>query len=180
MSIDGVLLARHGETDDNAARRFQGHRDRPLNALGRAQALALGEELAGAGIRELWSSPRLRAHETATIAGRPLGLRPRLDPRLMEVDVGEWAGRLYEDLATEEPELYAEWRSGSPAFRFPGGESLEEQGERVAAAIEEIAGAAQLPVLVVCHGGVIREARRVLAGAPPGMSVVANGSVHRL
>jgi broad specificity phosphatase PhoE len=180
MSIDGVLLARHGETDDNAARRFQGHRDPPLNALGRAQALALGEGLAGAGIRELWSSPLLRAHETATIAGRLLGLRPRLDPRLMEVDVGEWAGRLYEDLATDEPELYAEWRSGSPAFRFPGGESLEEQGERVAAAIEEIAGAAQLPVLVVCHGGVIREARRVLAGDPPGMQVVANGSVHRL
>jgi len=180
MSIDGVLLARHGETDDNAARRFQGHRDPPLNAFGRAQALALGEELAGAGIRELWSSPLLRAHETATIAGRPLGLQPRLDPRLMEVDVGDWAGRLYDDLETDEPELYAEWRSGSPAFRFPGGESLEEQGERVAAAIEEISGVARLPVLVVCHGGVIREARRVLAGDPPGMPVVANGSVHRL
>ncbi len=180
MSIDGVLLARHGETDDNAARRFQGHLDPPLNELGRAQALALGEELAGAGIRELWSSPLLRARETATIAGRQLGLQPRLDPRLMEVDVGDWAGRLYDDLETDEPELYAEWRSGSPAFRFPGGESLEEQGERVAAAIEEISGVAQLPVLVVCHGGVIREARRVLAGAPPGMAVVANGSVHRL
>ena len=132
MSIDGVLLARHGETDDNAARRFQGHLDPPLNELGRVQALALGEELAGAGIRELWS--------------RQLGLQPRLDPRLMEVDVGDWAGRLYDDLETDEPELYAEWRSGSPAFRFPGGESLEEQGERVAAAIEEISGVAQLPV----------------------------------
>jgi broad specificity phosphatase PhoE len=180
MSIDGVLLARHGETDDNAARRFQGHRDPPLNQLGRAQALALGEELAGAGIRELWSSPLLRAHETATIAGRQLGLQPRLDPRLMEVDVGDWAGRTYDDLETDEPALYAEWRSGSPAFRFPGGESLEEQGERVAAVIEEIGRAAQRPVLVVCHGGVIREARRVLLGEPPGMPVVANGSVHRL
>jgi broad specificity phosphatase PhoE len=57
---------------------------------------------------------------------------------------------------------------------------LEEQGEWVAAEVGEIAGAAQLPVLVVCHGGVIREARRVLAGDPPGMQVVANGSVHRL
>ena len=121
MSIDGVLLARHGETDDNAARRFQGHLDPPLNELGRAQALALGEELTGAGIRELWSSPLLRARETATIAGRQLGLRPRLDPRLMEVDVGDWAGRLYDDLEADEPELYAEWRSGSPSFRFPGG-----------------------------------------------------------
>jgi broad specificity phosphatase PhoE len=180
MSIDGVLLARHGETDDNAARRFQGHRDPPLNERGRAQARALGEHLAGEGIRELWSSPLRRAHETATIAGERLGLTPRVDDRLMEVDVGDWAGRMYTDLQDTDPELYAAWRSGSPAFRFPGGESLEEQGDRVAAVITEIAGVAALPVLVVCHGGVIREARRVLAGAPAGMPVVENGSVHRL
>jgi broad specificity phosphatase PhoE len=180
MTIDGVLLARHGETDDNAARRFQGHRDPPLNELGRAQALALGEELAGAGILELWSSPLRRAHETASIAGAALDLQPRLDRRLMEVDVGVWAGRSYDELEGTEPEAYAAWRAGSPAFRFPGGESLQEQGERVAEALAEIAGSARLPVLVVCHGGVIREARRVLAGAAPGNPVVANGSVHRL
>jgi broad specificity phosphatase PhoE len=180
MSIDGVLLARHGETDDNAARRFQGHRDPPLNDRGREQARALGEHLAGEGVRELWSSPLRRAHETAAIAGERLGLAPRVDERLMEVDVGDWAGRLYADLESDEPELFAEWRSGSPAFRFPGGESLAEQGDRVAAVITEIAGVAALPVLVVCHGGVIREARRVLAGAPAGMAVVENGSVHRL
>jgi broad specificity phosphatase PhoE len=180
MRIDGVLLARHGETDDNAARRFQGHLDPPLNARGREQARALGEALAGEGVRELWSSPLRRAHETATIAGEVLGLVPRLDPRLKEVDVGEWAGLLYDDLEAHDPEAYAAWRSGSPDFRFPGGESLGEQGERVAAALREIASSARLPVLVVCHGGVIREARRVLEGAPPGLSVVPNGAVHRL
>jgi broad specificity phosphatase PhoE len=98
----------------------------------------------------------------------------------VEVDVGDWAGRRYDDLAADDPDAYAAWRSGSPTFRFPGGESLAEQGERVAEAIAEIAGTARLPVLVVCHGGVIREARRVLAGAPPGTPVVPNGSVHRL
>jgi broad specificity phosphatase PhoE len=180
MSIDGVLLARHGETDDNAARRFQGHRDPPLNDRGREQARALGELLAGEGIRELWSSPLRRAHETAAIVGERLGLLPRVDARLMEIDVGAWAGRLYVDLEANEREAFAAWRSGSPAFRFPGGESLDEQGARVAAALREIAGTAELPVLVVCHGGVIREARRVLAGASPGTEVVENGSVHRL
>jgi 2,3-bisphosphoglycerate-dependent phosphoglycerate mutase len=180
MSIDGVLLARHGETDENAARRFQGHRDPPLNDRGRAQARALGAALAGHGIRELWCSPLRRALQTAEIAGKVLDLRPRLDPRLVEVDVGAWAGRLYADLEADEPAAYAEWRSGSPAFRFPGGESLQEQGERVAEVLAEIAADADKPVLVVCHGGVIREARRVLLGAPPGMPAVENGSVHRL
>ena len=180
MSIDGVLLARHGETDDNVARRFQGHRDPPLNERGREQARALGDALRGEGIRELWSSPLRRAHETAEIAGRALGLEPRVDARLMEVDVGDWAGRLYEELATDDPDLFAEWRAGSPDFRFPGGESLGEHGERVAEVLTEIAGRAELPVLVVCHGGVIREAHRVLGGAPSGMAVVGNGTVHRL
>jgi len=180
MSIDGVLLARHGETDDNVARRFQGHRDPALNERGREQARALGRLLRGEGIRELWTSPLRRAHETAEIAGRELGLEPRVDARLMEVDVGDWAGRLYDDLAVHEPDAFAAWRSGSPDFRFPGGESLGEQGDRVAEAITEIAARAELPVLVVCHGGVIREARRVLAGAPPDAPVVANGTVHRL
>jgi broad specificity phosphatase PhoE len=181
MGIDGVLLARHGETDDNAARRFQGHRDPRLNERGRAQARALGEALAREGIRELWSSPLLRAYETASIAGERLGLVPRVDARLMEVDVGDWAGMLYEDLQAADPDAFAAWRSGAPEFRFPGGESLAEQGERVAAALTEIAAGAALPVLVVCHGGVIREARRVLEAVPPGSnSVVENGSVHRL
>jgi broad specificity phosphatase PhoE len=180
MRIDGVLLARHGETDDNAAGRFQGHRDPPLNERGRAQALALGDALAGEGLRELWSSPLRRAYETASIAGERLGLVPRVDARLMEVDVGDWAGMLYEDLAAADPDLFDAWRAGAPEFRFPGGESLREQGERVAAVLTEIVAAAAVPVLVVCHGGVIREARRVLTGAAHGMPVVANGSVHRL
>jgi probable phosphoglycerate mutase len=180
MPLDGVLLARHGETDDNVARRFQGHRDPPLNERGREQARALGEALRDEGIRELWASPLRRAHETAEIAGRALGLEPRVDARLMEVDVGDWAGRLYHDLAVDDPDRFAEWRSGAPDFRFPGGESLDEQGARVAEVLREIAARAELPVLVVCHGGVIREARRVLAGAPPGAPVAGNGTVHRL
>ena len=182
MTMDGVLLARHGETDDNAARRFQGHLDPPLNQRGREQARALGDALAREGVRELWCSPLRRAHETAAIAGERLGLRPRVDARLMEVDVGEWAGRLYADVQATDPQIFEGWRSGSPAFRFPGGESLQEQGERVAQVLTEIAVGAELPVLVVCHGGVIREARRVLGGADAiaPSTVVENGSVHRL
>jgi len=180
MSFDGVLLARHGETDDNEVGRFQGHRDPPLNDRGREQARALADAAAREGVRELWSSPLRRALQTAEIVGERLGLRPRTDPRLMEVDVGAWAGRRALALAVDEPEAYAQWRSGEPSFRFPGGESLEEQGRRVAEVLREIARTAQRPVLVVCHGGVIREARRVLAGAPPGMPVVGNGTVHRL
>ncbi len=177
-----VLLARHGETADNAAQRFQGRRNPPLNDRGREQAAELAEALRGEGVAALWASPLLRAAETAQIVAEVLGLAVQTDDRLREIDVGDWAGRPYAEVMAEHPGELERWAAGDLAFRFPGGESLEEQKVRVVAALEEIR-AGDVPALVVCHGGVIRVAQRALGrGAGPDAEVaqVANGSFHRL
>jgi broad specificity phosphatase PhoE len=154
---DGLLLARHGETDDNIEPiRVQGFRDTPLNATGRRQAAELAERVAEEGIRSLWSSDLSRARETAEIVGREMGLEPRLDWRLREANRGRWEGRLFIDIEREEPELYAAWRRAGESFRFPGGESLRDQLDRVSASLEDIERTGELPALVVCHGGCIR------------------------
>lgn len=153
----GVILARHGETDDNRAPiRAQGFRDTPLNEVGREQARELAERVAGEGYRSLWTSDLARARDTAAAVGDRLGLEPRLDPRLREGNRGRWEGHLFVDIEREEPELYAAWRRGGADFRFPGGESLVEHQQRVLVALDEIAATAELPALVVCHGGSIR------------------------
>lgn len=152
-----MLLARHGQTDDNREPlRFQGWRDTPLNDTGRRQAAELGERLAGEGIISLWSSDLIRASETAAIIGSRLGLGTRLDPRLREANRGRWEGRLFRDVAREEPEHYQQWMRAGPEWRFPGGESLLEQQQRVHACVEEVRITGELPALVVCHGGSIR------------------------
>lgn len=152
-----VLLARHGETDDNREPlRFQGWRDTPLNRMGRRQAAELAERVSGEGIVALWTSDLSRARETAAIVGARLGLAPRLDARLREANRGRWEGRLFRDVAAAEPELYAAWMRAGPQWRFPGGESLQEQQQRVAACVEEIRSQGELPALAVCHGGSIR------------------------
>lgn len=177
-----VLLARHGETADNAAQRFQGRRNPPLNDRGREQAAELAEALRAEGIVSLWASPLLRAAETAQIVAEILGLSVQTDDRLREIDVGDWAGRPYAEVMAEHPGELERWAAGDFTFRFPGGESLEEQKVRVVAALEEIRAGA-VPALVVCHGGVIRVAQRALGrGAGPDAEVaqVANGSFHRL
>jgi broad specificity phosphatase PhoE len=156
-----ILLARHGETDDNRAPlRFQGQRDTPLNDTGRAQARALAERVAERAepIASLWSSDLSRARETAEIVGARIGLEPHLDARLREGARGDWEGFLFDEVAAAEPERYAAWRRGGSAWRFPGGESLAEQQQRVLAALGEIEAARTLPALVVCHGGSIRVA----------------------
>ena len=158
-SLAGVLLARHGETNDNLQPiRFQGFRDTPLNDTGRAQAHQLAARVAALErpIRSLWASDLRRARETAEIVGAQIGLEPRLDPRLREANRGVWEGRLFIDVKREEPEQFAAWMRAGPGWRFPGGESLREQQDRVLAALTDIEASAELPALAVCHGGSIR------------------------
>ena len=152
-----ILLARHGETDDNIEPiRIQGRRDTPLNATGRRQAAELAERVAGEGIRSVWCSALSRARETAAIVGERLELEPRVDERLGEGDRGRLEGRLWRDVAREEPAVYEAWRAAGEGFRFPGGESLREQQQRALAALDDVRARGELPALVVCHGGTIR------------------------
>src|SRR5207244_2713971 len=147
----------HGETDDNLPPlRFQGFRDTPLNETGRRQAAELAERVAGDGIASIWSSDLVRASETAEVVGARIGLPVRLDARLREGFRGEWEGHLFEEIERDDPERYAAWRRGGAGFRFPGGESLREQQDRVGAALEEVRKTGELPALVVAHGGSIR------------------------
>jgi broad specificity phosphatase PhoE len=159
--VDGaagaVLLARHGETDDNRPPvRFQGWRDTPLNDTGRRQAHALAAQLTDRGIASIWSSDLSRARETAEIVARQLGLGVCLDARLREGNRGRWEGHLFPDVAREEPELFARWEHAGRDWRFPGGESLQEHQDRVSACVEEVRLTGRLPALLVCHGGSIR------------------------
>ncbi len=152
-----LLLVRHGETDWNRERRWQGHADPPLNESGRAQARSLADSLATRGLETVWSSDLARARETAEIVGARLGLAVSLDPRLREVDVGEWSGltsaeieRLYPDGLRRRREGGTGWESGEP---------YEAMGARVVEALRAIARAhAGGRVLVVTHGGPISSA----------------------
>jgi probable phosphoglycerate mutase len=163
-----VLLARHGETDDNRPPlRFQGWRDTPLNDTGRRQAAELAERVAAEPPAALWASDLSRARETAEIVGQRLGLVVRLDARLREANRGDWEGRLFDDVAREEPERFAAWMRAGAGWRFPGGESLLEQQQRVMACVGEIRRTGKPRSLAVCHGGSIRVA--LCASDPRGL-----------
>jgi broad specificity phosphatase PhoE len=156
-ALEGIVLVRHGETNDNLPPlKFQGFTDTPLNDTGRRQAHDLAQRLAGEPVASLWTSDLSRAQETAQILGARHGLEPRPDARLREGNRGIWETRMFADVEREEPEPYAAWQRGEPDFRFPGGESLQEQMDRVTQSLIEIHAYGELPALVVCHGGSIR------------------------
>jgi broad specificity phosphatase PhoE len=154
-----ILLARHGETDDNRPPvRVQGHTDVALNDQGREQARELSDRVVERGIVSLWSSHLARAHETARIVGERLALEPRIDTRFAETNRGEWEGLTWGEVEQRDPAAYAGWLAAGDEFRFPGGESLGEQQARVTEALDDVAATGDLPALVVCHGGTIRVA----------------------
>jgi len=156
--LPGLLLARHGQTDDNIDPiRAQGFRDTPLNAVGVQQAHALAERVANEfEVASLWCSDLKRAMVTAEIVGERIGLVPQVDPRLRESNRGDWEGRFFIDIEVEEPDGFAAWMAAGPDFRFPGGESLQEQADRVWEALADIHSSAPLPALVICHRGSMR------------------------
>ncbi|HWH04956.1 MAG TPA: histidine phosphatase family protein, partial [Gaiellaceae bacterium] len=104
-----IVLARHGETDWNREQRFQGHADRPLNELGREQARELAERLRNDRIDAVYSSPLVRALETAETVAAALGLPVETREALREVDVGSWEGLSRDEIEERHPEDFARW-----------------------------------------------------------------------
>jgi probable phosphoglycerate mutase len=150
-----ILLARHGQTDWNLDRRWQGHADRPLNETGRAESRALASSLAGSGLEALFSSDLARARETAEIVAEVLGLEVQIEPGLREVDVGEWSGLTPAEVAAQFPDGYRRRAEGGTGWEH--GELFEAMSARVVGSVLSLAaGHPEGRVLVVTHGGSLR------------------------
>jgi broad specificity phosphatase PhoE len=153
--VTTLLLARHGQSDWNASRRWQGRADRPLTERGREQARALAARLAHIELEGVYSSDLRRARETAEEVARQQGLDVVEVPDLAEVDVGSWSGLTREEAEARFPEGYRRWLNGEPGW--DDGETYEEMAERVLAAVRQIAAEDEGGrALVVSHGGPIR------------------------
>src|SRR5947208_9593498 len=165
-----ICLVRHGETEWNLARRYQGWSDSPLTARGLAQAEAIGRHLCthpdaiGATII---ASPIGRARHTAEIIRECLGRSEplRLDDRLRELSFGSWDGLTRAEIAALMPGAVDEERRDEWYFATPDGETYEVFAGRVRAWLAE-AQAGDRPLIVVTHGVVTRILRGLYAGLP--------------
>ena len=164
-----IYLCRHGQTFHNREGRLQGRTESDLTPLGVLQARAMGGLLHDLIRRDppapwrLVASPLRRARHTAEAIGARLGLAVDLDERLVEIDVGEWSGRLRDEVHGENPHLVGDDAWG---FYAPGGETYEAMSTRLAAWLQEQAAEHERRLIVVSHG----VAGRLLRGAYAGLS----------
>jgi probable phosphoglycerate mutase len=176
-----LIMIRHGESVANLEKRFTVSADEPLTPAGVEQARARGLALRGrCAPTDLYSSPFLRALQTAQAIGEVLGLEPIVIDDLREQDFGIYRGRPYTD-------FYGHWMAAGGVDRWDlrpdGGEMLREVARRAGAALDAIArrhlGG---EVVVVSHGGVMSALRAWVAddySQPPVATVNAGGYLLR-
>ena len=161
-----IYLLRHGQTELNRERRMQGHCDSPLTEQGEAQARAMGatlnELLINPSDWQVVVSPLGRARQTAQLLMAELDLpasQLQIEPRLIEVDFGEWEMQQVDALFAQYPMLssQADWY-----FQAPACEPLAA----VVARLEQWLADPELPerVIVVAHGLLGRILRGIYAG----------------
>lgn len=156
-----LYLVRHGETPGNQERRYIGWEDPPLAATGEAQAAALAQNLKNVPITAVYSSDLRRAVHTAEILAAPYGLAVQIDPRLREINFGDWSGLTYDEIAALAPEQLQRWVADPVSNPPPRGETLAQLTERVLQALPQEDGA-----LVVTHGGPLRAIVSHFTGRP--------------
>lgn len=165
-------FVRHGETDWNVKKKIQGAVDIPLNENGRRQAEELAAQLlkkqeeGKLQIVRAYTSPQLRAAETAQTAALALGIECIPLDGLREMGMGKWEGLNWRTVKTEFSKEYAYWNSHRRYAKTPEGESYNDLLERAFDALESVLNREEKDVLVVTHSAVLMAVRCYMDDCP--------------
>ena len=163
-----LYFARHGQTEANVQKRFQGwSRDTALTPLALTQAADVGairkRELGDAPGIAMVASPLPRARKTMEIVRAALDLTPEnyaTDNRLKEINLGSWDGLTDDEARAVSPILFSQRGNDKWHVRVPGGENYAEVAARVSDWINEL----EHDTVAISHGATTRILRGLLAG----------------
>jgi len=165
VSIERLILWRHGLTAWNSAGRFQGQQDVPLAPKGLRQAAEAAPYLAAEQPTAIYSSDLSRAMQTAAALADLTGQPIHPDPRLRETSLGSWEGLDRAQVAARFPDELAAWQRGDEVHRG-GGESAPQVADRAAALLAEIVHVHDGTVVLVAHGGTHKALTARVLGLP--------------
>lgn len=159
-----LLLVRHGETDWNRDKRFQGQIDVPLNSQGQAQGQRAAQFLRSIPIDRAVSSPMLRPKETAeAVLKEHPTLKLELYDALQEISHGLWEGKLEEEIEQGYPGMLEQWQRSPETVQMPEGENLQQVWERA----------------IVVWNEIVASTPAATAGSPTTVMVVAHDAINK-
>jgi len=152
-----LYVVRHGQTASNVVGRYAGGSDETLTQQGREQAAQAGRRLRPLGIAAVYTSPMVRARQTAEIIARALEVPVRIEGALAEMAMGPWEGLREDEVAARYPSEFQLWRTRPSLLRLPGREPLVDVQARALQAVRRIMrDAAGRAVARVTHVALIR------------------------
>jgi probable phosphoglycerate mutase len=162
-----ITLVRHGQTESSARMAYSGQSDIPLTDVGREQAAHAAQQLAGAGIDAVISSPLIRARDTAQAIADATGAPLTIDERLIEVDYGAFEGLDRAGAREKFGAPFDAWRADPFGAPVPGMVPLADALERARAGTADALQAHEHPV-IVGHQGILRIVLVALGEIAPG------------
>jgi broad specificity phosphatase PhoE len=168
MSV--IYLLRHGATAANRERpyRLQGrHSNHPLDERGIAQARRAADSLSRVSFAAVYTSPLLRARQTAQIVAEPHRLPVEEVPELIEASLGRWEGLTWQEAETEDSAHFHRFMANSGTVPYPGGESFLDVLNRAEPVFVRLAAEhRERPIAVVGHNVLNRAYLSAILGLP--------------
>ncbi len=153
-----LYLVRHGETESNIERRYQGWSESPLSQAGIRQAEKTAHFLGRQNLSGLYCSDLSRAFHTARVIGNPTGLKPEVTPLLREINFGRWEGMTFDEIEQQWGCEIRSWLDDPFNRSAPDGETLDQVCARMKSFLEHLEQQANdgQSIAAVSHGGSIR------------------------
>jgi probable phosphoglycerate mutase len=160
-----LYMVRHGQTAASRENRFSGSSDPPLTAVGEAMAEAFAQAYASLKWDAIYSSPMLRARQTADALGRLTGVHVVMEHGLKEIDYGEWEGLRHDEVKARWLRAFEYWADDVASRGTPGGETAFHVAARAMRVVEAIRSRHQRGnVLLVSHKATLRVITCALLG----------------
>ncbi|WP_125153208.1 alpha-ribazole phosphatase [Clostridium rectalis] len=151
-----IFLLRHGETEHNMKKLYYGKLDALLNEQGIKQAEIVKERLKNIRFNAVYTSEMKRAVDTAKIVLKDKKYKIIKDSRINEMDLGIFEGKSYKEIEKLYPEEWKNWCENWKEFAPPKGESFIQFYGRIKSFFEDILKLKEENILIVTHGGVIK------------------------
>jgi Fructose-2,6-bisphosphatase len=152
-----LYLIRHGETEWNKARRFQGWTDIELSDEGVEQARLLGQRFTKINIDEIYASPLKRAVATALPIAKTKGIDIIKNENFKEINFGEWEGMTASEISAKYGKDFDDFIVAPEKGEFPGDISFDKVIDRIKVGLEEVLYEKKdKNIVIVSHGGIIR------------------------
>jgi probable phosphoglycerate mutase len=160
-----LYMVRHGQTVASRENRFSGSSDPPLTNVGEAMAEAFAKSYASLTWEAIYTSPMLRARQTADALSRLTGVQANVEDGLKEIDYGEWEGLRQVDVKERWPKAFEYWADDVASRGTPGGETAFHVAARAMRVVEAIRTRHQQGnVLIVSHKATLRVITCALLG----------------